>query len=57
MNDIAEEYCYLYNNWKQTNYSQPIYEKMVDLYAKMTPDQKAKAAKKLVSRHDTHYDI
>jgi len=53
MDDIVEEYCYTYNNWKQTHYSQPVYEKLVDLYSKMTPDQKAKASERLVSKYKT----
>ena len=39
MNTIVDDYCHLYMNWKQTHYSQPIYDKLVDLYSQMTPDQ------------------
>jgi len=52
MNNIVDEYCHLYFNWKQTHYSQPIYEKLVSLHSQMTPEEKAEASKKLVSKHN-----
>jgi len=59
MNTIVDDYCHLYMNWKQTHYSQPIYDKLVDLYSQMTPDQKAKASERLLSKHSktlTNYE-
>lgn len=48
----AEEYYHLYSSWKQTHYSQPLYEKMVDLFQQMTPEEKAEASLRLVGKHD-----
>lgn len=48
--DLVQEYLNTYINWKQTHYSQPIYEKLINLHRKMTPDQKAKVSVELVNR-------
>jgi len=52
MIDIVDKYCLLYENWKQTHYSQSIYDELVNLYDTMTPEQKAKASQKLTIKHD-----
>ena len=52
MNELVEEHHSIYLSWKQTQYSQPIYEKLVDIYARMSPDQKAEVSKRLLTQRN-----
>jgi len=50
--DIVEDYFQTYISWKQSQYSQKTYNKLIDLYDRMSVDQRAQVSKKLVGLNE-----